>query len=103
LKPSPTLFLDTVDVEEYLGESAYGPLFATSVTVSCRVSATRQLVRNSLGEEVVSEATLYVQPADATPFVPESRATISGRASLVLGVSPQGRPGETSFIKVTCS
>ena len=103
MRVSPSLFRDTVSVETYSGDSAYGPIYVASADVLCRVSATRQLVRNSAGDEVVSEVTVYVQPADEAKFTPESRVTIAGRVSTVLGVSPQGRPGETDLIKVTCS
>jgi hypothetical protein len=103
VKPTPAMFQDTVSIETYSGESAYGPIYAASANVVCKVSTARQLVRNSAGDEVVSEATLYVLPADATPFTPESRVTIAGRMSTVLSVAPQTARGVTVVVKVTCS
>lgn len=103
MRPSTTLFRDSVSVETYSGDSAYGPIYAASATVLCKVSTLRQLVRNSNGEEVVSEATLYVLPANAAPFTPESRVTIAGRASTVLSVAPQTARGVTVVVKATCS
>ena len=97
------LLQDVVTVEPYSGESGYGPIHAAAATVLGKISATRQLVRNSDGEEVVSEVTLYVHPADAAPFVPGSRVTIATRVSTVIAVSPQGRPGEDVLVKVACS
>ena len=103
MKPSAALFRDSVSVETYAGTGAYGPTYATAVSVTCKVSTERQLVRNTAGEEVVSEATLYVQPELADPFTPESRVVIATRISTVLGVAPMSRPGETVLVKVTCS
>lgn len=97
------LLKDVVTVEPYAAEGAFGPIYEDAVSVLCKVSATRQLVRNSDGEEVVSEATLHVHPEDAAPFVPGSRVTIATRVSTVITVSPQARPGETVLVKVACS
>jgi hypothetical protein len=97
------LLLDSVSVETCIGVGAYGPIFAVAATVLCKISNTRQLVRNSNGEEVVSEMTLYASPADESKFLPETRVTFATRTSTVLGVSPQGRPGETVLVKVTCT
>jgi hypothetical protein len=94
---------DTVAVESYSGEGAYGPIYAASATVSCNIDGTRRLVRNANGDEVVSEATLHVHPNDAAAFVPESRVTISGRASTVLSVNSQTFRGQAVYAKVTCS
>ena len=103
MRPSPSLFRDTVSVETYTGESSYGPIYGAAVSVFGKVSTFRQLVRNAAGEEVVSEATVYVRPADASSFTPESRITIDGRASVVLSVASCGRPGQTVITKVTCA
>jgi hypothetical protein len=103
MKPSPALFRDSVTVEPYLGTGGLGDLYGPAQTVACRISATRQLVRNADGQEVVSEATIYVTPDLETTFANGSRLTIAGRTSTVLGVSPQGRPGQTNLVKATCS
>ena len=97
------LLRDTVSVETYSGESAYGPIYGTAATVLCKASSLRQLVRNGAGDEVVSELTLYVHPDDEAKFTPESRVTYSSRVSTVLGAGSQSRPGETVLVKVTCS
>jgi hypothetical protein len=102
VRPSPALFRDSVSVEAYTGDGAYGPVYAAAATVLCKLSYVRQLVRDANGDEAVSEATLYVRPADSAAFVPESRLTIGAYTTTVLGVSPQGRPGETDLVKVTC-
>jgi hypothetical protein len=94
---------DTVAVEEYIGEGAYGPAYDAAVTVRCNVDATRHLVRNADGKEVVSEATLQVHPSDASAFTPESRLTIASRSSKVITSSPKTFRGGTVYQEVTCT
>ncbi len=96
------LLRDSVVVEAYSGEGAYGPVLSAAVTVACRASWTRQVVLNADGEEVVSELTLYVHPDDVTPFVPQSVVTIGTYASRVMAVARETRPGETVLYRVTC-
>jgi hypothetical protein len=107
-----SLLKDLVAVETYSGEGAYGPNFDAPVTVKVNVDQTRRLVRNTAGDEVVSEATLAVHPQprdetsgellDATTlFTPESQVTISGRAAKVIGVKPNTVRGRIVFLKVT--
>jgi len=97
------LLKDPVTLEPYEGDGAFGPTYAAAVTVFGKVSYTRQLVRDASGEEVVSEATVYLAPEDAAPVVVGSRATIDARISRVITVSPQARPGEDVLVKVMCS
>ena len=112
MKIRRSLLKDLVAVETYTGESSYGPVFEAPVTVKVNVDQTRRLVRNTAGDEVVSEATLAVHPAprdEATGaalaaealFTPESRVTISGRLAKVIGVKPNTARGQTVFVKVT--
>lgn len=93
----------TVAVETYSGDSAYGPIYAASANVTCDVDATRRLVRNSNGDEVISELTLRVNAADDAKFTPESRVTVSSRVSTVLAVSPQDYKGTIAYVEVACS
>lgn len=97
------LLRDSVSIEAYTGNGAYGPIYSTAATVLCKASSMRQLVRNSEGAEVVSELTLYVHPDDAASFVPESRVTFATRVCTVLSAAPLARPGETVLVKVTCT
>jgi len=112
MKIRRSLLKDLVTVETYSGEGAYGPIFEASVTVKVNVDQTRRLVRNTAGDEVVSEATLAVHPAprdeatrallDATTlFAPESRVTISGRAAKVISVKPNTMRGHNVYVSVT--
>ena len=100
MKIRRSLLKDTVHVESFDGEGAYGPLFASSVSVRCNVDNTVRLVRNSNGEEVVSQATLLVHPADASLFTPESRVAIDTRKSFVISSSPQVFRSSVAFAKV---
>lgn len=97
-----SLLKDTVTVETYVGEGAYGPVYAAAVAVPCNVEATRRLVRNAAGDEAVSESTLYVRPSDASAFTPESRLTFATHASTVLAVSLFSLRGNVSHAKVSC-
>ena len=93
----------TVAVETYSGESAYGPIYATSVNVTCNVDTTRRLVRNANGDEVLSEFTIHVPAADEAKFTPESRVTIASKVSTVLAVSPKAYKGQVVYVKAACS
>ena len=112
MKIRRSLLKDLVAVETYSGEGAYGPIFEAPVTVKVNVDQTRRLVRNTAGDEVVSESTLAVHPQprneatrallDAVAlFAPESQVTISGRAAKVIGVKPNTVRGRMVFMKVT--
>ncbi len=90
-------FPTPVAVEGYGGEGAYGPVWATSVTIPAQVDSGRKLVRNSAGDEVTSESTLLLPPAywlagaqvaTLDTVVPESRVTVLGRAVQVVAVNP---------------
>lgn len=97
-----SLLKDSVSVQSYAGDGAYGPTYSAAVTVPCNVEATRRLVRNADGDEVVSEATIYVHPDDADYFIPESLVTFDARDSRVLAVSAKHVRGTTSHAEVAC-
>ncbi len=93
----------TIAVETYSGEGAYGPVYATSAAVTCNVDATRRLVRNANGDEVVSELTLQVAAVDEVKFTPQSRVTVGTRLSTVLAVSPKTFRAQVVYVEVACS
>ncbi|MET9510759.1 hypothetical protein ABZX62_20255 [Streptomyces flavidovirens] len=64
-----------VTVEEYLGSSAYGPRYATPVTVRCLLEQKTRTVRDQGGEEVTSTST-FRAPLDTASVAPESRVTL---------------------------
>lgn len=112
MKIRRSLLKDLVSIETYTGDGAYGPVFDPAITVKVNVDQTRRLVRNAAGVETISEATLMVHPEprdEATGaildgvalFTPESRISVSGRSTTVLGVSPNTVHGGVMFLKVT--
>jgi len=103
MKIRRSLLQDTVSVETYTGDGAYGPVYGAAVAVDCRMDATRKLVRDSNGDESVSERTLYIHPDDSAYFTPESRVTASSRVSLVMAVNPHTVRGNTVHVEVSVS
>ena len=80
-------FTTPVTVTPYEGESAYGATYGAEQTVMMRVNDGRKLVRNSAGDEVVSETTLYGPLEAAAAFAPESVVTVDGRPSRVITIA----------------
>ena len=97
------LLRDSISVQTYTGQSAYGPVYSTAATKLVKVSMIRQLVRDSDGAEVVSEMTIEAHPDDEAAFVPQSLVTYATRTATVLSAAPQARPGQTVLIRVTCT
>lgn len=63
-------------VEAYQGEAGTGPVYAAPVEVKCFRDDKRKLVRNQLGEEVVSETQCFCEPGTVAP--PKSRVQLLG-------------------------
>lgn len=103
MKIRRSMLKDTVTVETWTGEGAYGAAYADPVTIRWNYDGTRRLARNANGEEVVSEGTGQAHPDDAAQFTPESRLTIDGRTSTVLAANPQTFRGQMHHLKVVCS
>jgi hypothetical protein len=82
----PTRYLvHQVTVEPYTGTGSYGDVYDTPRTRACLVDEKRQLVRNTDGDEVISEATLYLRRTHLQDFEPGSRVTLpTGRRSTVI-------------------
>lgn len=72
----------TVTIEPYEGQGGAGPRYGAPVEVEAFVDAKRRKVRNSLGEEVVSESTVYC--ALGTDAPEKSRVTAGGRVGYVI-------------------
>lgn len=79
------LFMHEVTVETFTGSGAYGDTWADeSDPVACYLDEKRQLVRDDTGDEVVSEASLFVTLTDGDLFPPGSRVHVPGRVALVI-------------------
>lgn len=88
MRPPSWLLPHTVTVEPYLGASAYGDRYGPPVEVRCRRDEKRRLIRDSHGEQVVSEATLWCVHDDEPRIPVDSRVTLRpGHTTLVLAVS----------------
>lgn len=103
MKVRRSLLKQTVTVQTYSGEGATGPVYATAVSVPCRIDQKRRLVRTLSGDEAISEATLIVHPDDEARFVAESLITIGAAASKVLATKPHTYRGYTVSVEVVCS
>lgn len=118
MKVRQSALKDVVDVATRTGEGATGPTYDAMVRVRCEIDETRRMVRDSNGDEAVSEATLTLHPntrvvdADGLPvatvdpmdvFAPESTVTIDGRASRVLSTKRRSMRGYPVLIEVTCA
>lgn len=98
---------ESVTVQTYGGEGAYGPTYAAEVSTFCQLDAGRRLVRSQAGDEVVSESTLRLSP-DLDPaldievmFPPESRVTVRGKESRVITAKPVLDRGRLVYLEVT--
>lgn len=74
----------TVTVETKTGTGANGDVFATAAPVLVFLEDARKLVRDGTGQQVVSESTLYADPADAALFTPDSKVTLPTRVARVI-------------------
>lgn len=78
-------YVHTATVETFTGAGAFGDTYASPQTIACYADDTRKLVRDSTGEQVVSETTLYTYPQFGGLFTPETKVTLAGgRTALVV-------------------
>jgi len=94
-------YVHTATVETYAGSGAYGDVYNAPVLHSplntppdgVFAEAKRRLVRAKDGQEVVSETTLYMAPAQGALYVPDSRVTVGGKVSYVITQNVNDAPG----------
>ena len=65
-----------IQVEPYQGAGAHGPLYGEPVTVRALMDAKRRRIRDTEGDEVVSETTLRVRLEHVAHFATGSRVTL---------------------------
>lgn len=81
----PARFLvHTATVTPKTGESSTGPLFGSPVDVACLAEGKRRLVRNSNGDTVMADLTLYCEPGQADAIPVGSQVAALGRTATVL-------------------
>ncbi|TDC87591.1 hypothetical protein E1292_46580 [Nonomuraea deserti] len=76
------VFTHEAAIEAFLGDGAYGPIFAAPVTERCLVDDERKLVRNAEGSETVSDTTIFFPDGAHCPE--GSRVTVNGRTTTVI-------------------
>jgi hypothetical protein len=92
-------YVHTVEVETFQGTGAYGDVYAPPVTHSPAtgtgvfLESKRRLVRDKSGQEVISETTLYMLPAQAGLYEPDSRVEARGVKSYVISRAVLDAPG----------
>jgi hypothetical protein len=73
-------FVHSVSVETWKGTGPNGDVYNTAVVLAppngVFVDDSRKLVRNSAGEQVVSETTLYTSINNVALFIEKSRVTV---------------------------
>lgn len=72
----------TIQIEAFSGEGGAGPVYDASVTVKGFVDFKRRLIRNPDGSDLISSATIYIDPG--VTVTPESRITYGGRVMRVV-------------------
>lgn len=86
-------WVHTATVETLLGAGAYGDQFAAPVTVPCFAEAARKVVRQTSGEQVVSESTVYCDVSYAALFLTDSKVTVSGATARVIRTNTNDSAG----------
>jgi len=94
---------NTVSVETYTGDGAFGPAYAAAVNVTCGINMTHRLVQTANGEERVSIMVILARSEDAGYFAPESKVTYNGRVSKVLETSLKTFKGSVVYAEAECS
>jgi hypothetical protein len=79
------IFLHTVTVEAFLGETSTGKKFGPPRPVSCLITVARKLVTNAEGREVVSERGFLCGPGEA--IGEQDQVTIRGTVTHVVATS----------------
>lgn len=80
------------------GNGAYGEVYGTLVRTKCHVEYKRKLIVNSLGEQIVSEATAFFPPD--VEITVGSLVTVHGNKMKVVGVKPFYLSNKMSHLEV---
>lgn len=80
----PFLLRHKVIVEPYLGQGGNGPTYGPAVTVRCFRDDARRRVRDGMGEQVVSETTVYCALSTVAPPLSRVTGLPNGRTAYVI-------------------
>ena len=89
------LLVHTATVKPYAGSGAYGDVYGDVFDLPCYFEQKRQLVRDSDGDETVSEATVYADLGAEVP--PGSLVSVDGYESTVMTVAVLDDKGLTGL------
>lgn len=89
------LLVHTASVEPYQGSGAYGDVFGAAYSLPCYFEAQRRIVRDTEGDEAVSEATVYADLG--AEIKPGSRVSVNGYTSTVITVATYDDGGLTGL------
>ena len=96
MKIPPFMLTDKVDVQEYLGNSAYGEKFDTAKTMKVRIEDRQKVVKNEHGIQIVSETTII-----SNQHIPiESKISFNQRGTKVVKCIPMSGFGGVSHYEV---
>lgn len=100
----PSFRAHKVTLEPLLDNGRYGPTYAPPVPISgVWVEVGRKLVPSSVGEEIVSSARVWLDPAAPT-ITPGDRVTLpSGHAGLAITVDAFDSPVSLAHVEVAVS
>lgn len=84
---------ETVTVRTLTGGGAWGNTFTETAGVRCFLDATRAVVRDGQGVEVISETTLTGPPEYADLFTPGSEVVLPDRVAQVIKAA-HAKPGK---------
>lgn len=87
MKLPDDFLLHQVEVSTMNGEGAYGTTYGAPLVVRGFLDDTRALVRNSQGDQVVSESRFYCDLDQGSTFTDDSKVLVNGRRSYVIRVS----------------
>ncbi|MED2978197.1 putative minor capsid protein [Bacillus swezeyi] len=93
-KPIPKeLLIHSISYEEFSGKDRYGDTWKAPVNIDfVRVEPIERVTRNSNGEEITSQTTVFVDAVHSSPtpnFVEKSKVTFSGRTRFINEIREQ--------------
>ena len=78
-------------------ETVDGPMPGTETTVRAHVERTRKLVRDTVGNEVVSDTSAWINPMEIQPG---QTVTVAGTKRVVVAVDQLDFPGTASHTRI---
>ena len=96
------LLMHRVGVTPFVGTTSSGDTFGTQRTLACLTEGKTQVIRNSVGEEKVSNLTLYTSPAEV--LHERDLITAGNTRSRVISILPHtdGGLGAWQHLEVLC-